>query len=183
MKELSNITLTRMQKKHHKYKFARAISKYGIGDFDWTILLNNVLLEKLDLEEVSAIYIYDTYYSGYNSTLGGESPMRGRKHTKESRIKIGTNRIYKSGSEHPSYGTKSPWLSERNKLKLYACPRGKDSRLSKTYIVVSPNGTEVVVKGITQFCKENNLDQGNMCRVARGEQIQHKGYKCSEIKE
>jgi hypothetical protein len=142
-----------------------------------------VPVERLDLEETLAIYLFDAYYEGYNSTLGGEAPMRGRKHTDATKVKIAGNRVYKRGKEHPGYGTKSPWLAERNKLKLYGSPSGENSALAKTYLITQPDGAEVVVRGITQYCRENGLNQGNMCRVARGEQGQHKGYRVKVIKD
>lgn len=48
-------------------------------------------------------------------------------------------------------------------------------KLSKSWSIVDPNGNSYAIKNLTQFCKENNLDQGNMSRGG------HKGWKCSKL--
>lgn len=53
--------------------------------------------------------------------------------------------------------------------------------LSKTWNITDPNGNTSVIENLTQFCKDNNLDQGNMMHVANGRQKQHKGYTCSRV--
>jgi group I intron endonuclease len=44
-------------------KFYRAISKYGFDNFKWEIIANNIPENRLDVEEILAIYLYDSYYS------------------------------------------------------------------------------------------------------------------------
>lgn len=48
-------------------------------------------------------------------------------------------------------------------------------KLSKTWHITNPSGVSTTIKNLTQFCKENNLDQGNMSRG------KHKGWKCSKL--
>ncbi len=52
----------------------------------------------------------------------------------------------------------------------------------KTLIITAPDGTEYVVTGIKQFCREHNLDCSSLMRVAKGfdrgtAYTQHKGYR------
>ena len=68
------ITNHKNQSKNKNGKFSNAIKKYGIDGFDWKILYK-VSIDQLDLAEICAIYIYNTYYGGYNSTPGGNNPM------------------------------------------------------------------------------------------------------------
>jgi group I intron endonuclease len=70
-------------------KFYRAVRKYGLENFKWKIILNNIPDERLDIEEMLAIYLYDTYYGGYNSTLGGDGGSLGHEVSMETRKKIG----------------------------------------------------------------------------------------------
>jgi len=48
--------------------------------------------------------------------------------------------------------------------------------LAKEYTIVDPDGNVFNVVNLTKWCKENNLDQDNMVRVANGKAKQHKGY-------
>lgn len=47
----------------------------------------------------------------------------------------------------------------------------------KTLIVTAPDGTEHMVTGVRQFCREHDLDISTLMRVAKGEYSQHKGWK------
>lgn len=53
-------------------KFHNAINKYGIEHFHIELVEDNIPNEILNLRERYWIDQYDSYYNGYNSTLGGE---------------------------------------------------------------------------------------------------------------
>ena len=113
-------------------KFSNAIKKYGWNDFKHDILLTieckteEELLFWLDQWEMYYIEKYDSFYNGYNSTLGGGNspiseeqkqkisdtlkkryedgyihPFLGKHHTEESRKKMGTPRY---GEDNSFYG-------------------------------------------------------------------------------
>ena len=48
--------------------------------------------------------------------------------------------------------------------------------LSKRWLVISPTGKQIEVKNLNTFCKENNLDAGNLSKVSKGILSHHKGY-------
>lgn len=52
--------------------------------------------------------------------------------------------------------------------------RGK----AKDYIVTTPQGEELAVTNIFNFCKEHQLDHSGMAKVARGKRKHYKGYLC-----
>lgn len=57
----------------YNYHFHNAIRKYGIEDFIFEIIEDNIkTYEELNDREKFWIAYYDSYYNGYNSTLGGE---------------------------------------------------------------------------------------------------------------
>ena len=60
---------TRIKNSNHFY---RAIRKYGLGNFVYCVLEDNVLFENLNMREMDWIEYYDSFYSGYNLTLGGD---------------------------------------------------------------------------------------------------------------
>ena len=84
---------------------------------------------------------------------------KGKKLTEEHREKIRQKAI----------GRKQP-QSQKDKVA---------AALSKEYIITDPDGNEFEVNNLTKWCRENNLDQGNMTRVANGKAKQHKGFKIS----
>lgn len=44
------------------------------------------------------------------------------------------------------------------------------------YIITTPNGEELVIDSLNEFCVKHKLNQGNMASICRGERKQHKGY-------
>jgi hypothetical protein len=47
---------------------------------------------------------------------------------------------------------------------------------SKIWFFIDPNGNEFPIKNLTKFCRENNLGQTEMCRVAKGKKESYKGW-------
>lgn len=72
----------------YNYHFHRAIRKYGIESFEWKILSKieessmDLLQKILDEQEIYYINKYNSFYNGYNSTLGGQGCYRDRKKVK-----------------------------------------------------------------------------------------------------
>ena len=87
----------RMTSKKHN-KFGRALNKYGIDNFNLKTILTITTIENFNLNDIlnsfEKYYIqkYDTFISGYNSTLGGE----------------GTVGVSKRGILNSCYGKKIP---------------------------------------------------------------------------
>lgn len=67
--------------------FQNALLKYGLNDFETTILEENVSDEVVNDREKYWISYYDTLNKGYNMTEGGEG-TRGYKQSKEHTEKI-----------------------------------------------------------------------------------------------
>lgn len=53
--------------------------------------------------------------------------------------------------------------------------------LSKEFLIIDPDGNEYKICNLTQFCKNNNLDQGNMANVSRGKLKHYKQWKCVKL--
>ena len=82
-------------------------------------------------------------------------------------------------------------LSEEHKKKItkglmgHVQPQSQKDKvaeaLSKEYIITDPQGNTHHIKNLNKFCRENNLDQGNMTKVSNGKKgyNQHKGYLCT----
>ncbi|WNO60454.1 hypothetical protein [Rheinheimera sp. MMS21-TC3] len=52
-----------------------------------------------------------------------------------------------------------------------------DRNYAKTYIFTNPCGQRVVIRNLRKFCRENNLDQSAMIKVAKHGQAFHKGWR------
>lgn len=157
--------------------FHNAIRKYGWENFEWSILEQSEDGQKL-LSEREEFFIrqFNTHYlhgTGYNMTFGGEATL-GWVPSRETRKKISEAN---SGKIAWNKGKESPWTSERNR-KEAGKPR---PNLEKKYKFVSPNGTEYLTSGLVKFCKENNLNPGNMSSVAKGKLGHYKQWKCQLI--
>ena len=98
-------------------KMARAIKKYGWNAFNHKVLFSmeceteEELWFWLDQWEIYYIEKYDSYYNGYNSTLGG-CGTRGYKHTDETKKELSKKL---KGRPSPQKGKKA---SDETKQKL-----------------------------------------------------------------
>ncbi len=74
--------------KDHSYQLPlyRAIRKYGLENFSFEII-EECLCSQLNEKEIYYIKQFDTFFNGYNMTLGGETSV-GQKNSKEKVIGI-----------------------------------------------------------------------------------------------
>jgi group I intron endonuclease len=80
-------------------KFYCAIRKYGKENFQWEILYQDVPEDRLDVAEICAIYIFNSYDGGYNMTFGGDGGAghwMGKQHKLSTKIKMSKNNIWNS---------------------------------------------------------------------------------------
>ena len=84
---------------HNRYDnpLYRAINKYGIDNFDISIIeiveIEDIKLLRKTLDNLEVFYIdkYDSYKNGYNQTKGGDGGILGYKMTEEQKEKISKN--------------------------------------------------------------------------------------------
>lgn len=176
----------------------RAMRKYGIDNFCISEIESNVE----DLNEREKYWIA-TINPKYNMTSGGDggdtslsdsyqrymknrpflisgenNPFYGKRHSEETKQKIRNKKL----------GTK---LSKETieKIKKAATGRilSKESlkkrtdKLSHKWKITFPSGIEIEIQNLAAFCRENNLDQRNMSKVAAGIYKSSKKFKCEKI--
>ena len=78
----------------------------------------------------------------------------------------------KTGEQHPAHGLKR---SDATKAKMSA------SNAKFTWEIISPAGEVLVIRSLTQFCKENGLYPGTMVQVAAGFKKSYRGFVCRKI--
>ena len=69
-----------IKNKHHSVKLQRSYNKYGKENFEFNVICNCEINLLLHLEQ---IYI-NTMKPYFNSAISSISPMKGRKHSKET---------------------------------------------------------------------------------------------------
>lgn len=116
--------------------------------------------------------------------LGEKNPMK-RKEVVEKRLET-----YKKGNH-------TPWnkgIKTGPNPELSMILRGRPSpnkgiirtveqknKISKTWLVTKPDGTEELVINLNEYCKKNGIIANNMRKVAYGERKTCSGYKCLKL--
>lgn len=86
-------------------KIDKARIKYGPKSFTYTVLFwkeyPNKRIAKSELNTLEAYYVglYDSYRTGYNSTIGGDAASGPRKHSEETKVKMRLAHLGKVVSE------------------------------------------------------------------------------------
>ena len=112
--------------------------------------------------------------------FGKNNPFYGMEHTEESKSvmsakkKGNKNRL---GCNH----------TEETKAKMSAAHKNKKrteetkARMSQDWVITYPDGREEEISNLAAFCREHNLNGGNMCSVASGKYNHHKGWKAKKV--
>jgi hypothetical protein len=101
-----------------------------------------------------------------------------KNHTEETKKAISdAKKGYKQTPEH----IEKVRLSRIGKKQTdYQKQRAKES-LECAWLLTTPEGKQINIVNLRQFCLENGLDQGNMVKVSQGIIKQSKGWKCLKI--
>lgn len=185
-------------KKGNTYLY-KAIRKYGKENFNIQ-LLEIVKGDIENLNESEKFWILKLKPK-YNMTLGGDggdtSKWLTEYYTKHSiRMKGNNNPFYgkthsKETKEKISKAKKGKLLSKETKEKISNTLTGRKMSLesiekrtrsiSKKWKIIYPDNKELIIFNLSKFCRENNLDQRNMSKVAAGLQKTSKGFKCERL--
>jgi hypothetical protein len=98
--------------------------------------------------------------------LGKKQTEQSKEKNRQKAIERWSNGVYDVEKLRMSrIGFKQP-DSQKQKVSKF---------LSKKWSLTNPNGENMVVENLNQFCKDNNLDQGNLSRG------KYKGWTCVKI--
>ena len=154
--------------------FHRAIRKYGLENFVYCILEENVLVENLNMREIWWIEYYDSYYNGYNMTLGGDG-VRGVVISEEIRRKIAE----KLKGQIPWNKGKHGVYSEETIMKLSESHKGQipwNKGLTYTFTEEEKDKLYESRRGITGYWKGKHLSEETRKKLSES----HMGKKMSE---
>lgn len=113
-------------------------------------------------------------YIALRDYSGDKHPMFNRQQSDDTR-----NKISKSKKGIPLRADHRRKVTEKlcsYKLSNEDIEKRVES-VAKTYEITDPSGRVFMVKNLTKFCKQYNLNQGNMNNVALGRYKSSKGYK------
>jgi group I intron endonuclease len=149
-------------------KFHNALRKYGIENFVWEILYDNIPLEHLEIAEICAIYTYDTFYTGYNSTSGGEFKKIYSEETRQKISQAGKGRVSWSKGRHNIFSAetlkqmsdkKQGYIPWNKGVTGYTCHRSSESleraknrMLGNTYTLGIPGWNKGKGNSETSIC-------------------------------
>jgi group I intron endonuclease len=106
---------------------------------------------------------------------GTNSPHYGKHHSEKTKKKLS---LLKLGKPSPNKGKK---LSKEQKIKiknsLLKIRDDISKRFRKTYTFVSPNNEIITITNLKEFCKFNNLTYSRMSGVGRRVEKSHKGWR------
>ena len=147
----------------HSY-LHKSINFHGVENFSFSVIyqskdfyhtLNS--MEEFFIDEFNSIAPF-----GYNILKNGGSAKRiGDSHSDETKLKL---KISHTGKK----------LTKETRLKI-------SKTHSKYYKIFFPNGDEKIIKNLSNFCKDNNLNVNHMCSVASGKRKHHKKFKCIKL--
>ena len=112
-----------INKKDDTY-FHRALRKYGLDNFVYCVLEDNILRENLNLKEIEWIEYYDSFYNGYNLTTGGDSKRIISEETKRKMSESHKGKPSVMKGKHLGYW-KGKHLSEEAKNKMSESLKGR----------------------------------------------------------
>lgn len=180
--------------KHLQY----AWNKYGADDFVFEIIEFCDESQLTGSEQYWLDILQPFEKRGFNSNRIAEKPpsskgvkrsaetkaklsaiFKGRYFSPETRAKMSASQIGKSrGNNTPEHCERiSRGLAGLKKTPEHVEKMAQTKR--KKYIVISPDGQEIPIEGMRLFCRQYNLNDAAMIRVAQGRQKAHKGWKCS----
>ena len=109
-----NCHIDRAINKKDKTYFYNSIRKYGLENFVYCVLEENVLRENLNMREMDWIEYYDSFYCGYNMTAGGNQTIFSEEFKRK---------LSESHKGNPGYWT-NKHLYEETKKKLSESHKG-----------------------------------------------------------
>lgn len=170
---------------------SRAIKKYGWNNFEVEILADygpkpsgEIAITSLDWELKALETSFIDYYNSINRKIGYNvclfaSDRTGTKQSKKTREKI--SKAGKGIKKTRTMEESIDWskrhsmnkISKETELKRKISKKGTGL---KTYSIINPNGQKVIFIGLENFCKENNLGSGSLCRLFCGKIDMYKGW-------
>ena len=166
------------------YPLYNAIRKHGKQAFNWEILYQSLDCEHtLSIVEPMLIREYNAHVStgGYNLSYGGEAPMKGKKHSAETRAKMKGRKVWNKGKTFSVEARANMSAAHKGYKQTPEQIRNQTASNSAWWEIKIPEGSTLIIKGLSEFCKARKLSRGNMSRLHLGSLRYYKGYSCRKL--
>ena len=166
--------------RHNKTYFDKALSKYGVENFNYEILEEVDCADELNAREIAWIEKHNSIIpNGYNLCIGG-GVTNGFKHTKESKVKMSITKK-KSGAmigEKNHYHGKKHSIEIRNKMsakwtderKSIQSKRSKEIDKNYLFVRVRNIDTNIIYNSVKDAADEYGVNSTHITAVCRGRQ-------------
>lgn len=191
--------LSRRKMEHYSFikaitYFQHAIEKYGKNSFEWQIIKECFSGTELSESEIFYIKLFKTNNPkyGYNMTNGGDGFAYGelnpvnRPEVKAkiiAKLKTNNGSFRQDVKDKISKTLTGRKLTEEHKNNIgegskgHKGSKGSNNPNSKKWIVIFPDGHELEIKGLREFCRDYNLNAKLMRRTVNDLTKIHKGFK------
>ena len=99
-------------------RFHNALRKYGLENWVYCVLEDNILRENLNMKEQEWVEYYDSFYDGYNMTAGGGQTIFCEEIKNKISIALTGRHLSEEHKENISKGNKGHITSPETKKKL-----------------------------------------------------------------
>lgn len=175
--------------------FHKALREFKKTDFLWEIIEDNIPIEQLGEREKYWIQYYNSYHNGYNMNSGGANGDNFRNWRKNNPelvsyyAKIGNQKMKEKLKQNPQLEQQRKENAKKGSINYYNTHKEEVKQKSyETYLkhkktanknLIEANKkrskkvlcieTGIIYESAPVAAKENNLSQGNISSVCRGE--------------
>ena len=133
-------------------KFHRALRKYGLENWVYCVLEDNILRANLNMREMYWVEEFDSFYNGYNLTAGGGHTI----FSEEVKEKLKGKHLSEETRKKLSESHKGKRMSEETRKRMSESHKGKPSNKSKKVSKYDLTGNYIqTYNSITDAVKEN----------------------------
>lgn len=162
-----NCHIDRAINKKDKTYFYNSIRKYGLENFVYCVLEENVLRENLNMREIDWIEYYDSFYCGYNMTAGGNQTIFSEEFKRK---------LSESHKGNPGYWT-NKHLPEEIKKRISKSHKGKKSSNIKKVSQYDLNINYIqTFNSLKEAEEKTNIAKSSICTVCKGKSKQAGGF-------
>jgi group I intron endonuclease len=143
-----------------------ALAKFGTGAFRREVLAETVDREEGERLEAHFIGIHDTYRNGYNSNLGGTGFF---EFPEEIRRKISEAQKGKIISAESRARMSLAKLGDKRCADHFGdfTAKGSGNPKAKSFLIQFPDGSENIITGLREFCRQHKLTQCKLSSKGR----------------
>ena len=175
--------------------FHKALQEFKEKDFSWEIIEDNIPIEQLGEREKYWIKYYDSYHNGYNMNSGGANGDNFRNWRKDNPelasyyAKLGNQKMKEILQKNPQLEQKRKENAKNSCINYYNAHKEEVKQKSyETYLkhkeianknLIEANKkrskkvlcveTGIIYESASEAARKNNLSQGNLSAVCRGE--------------